>query len=57
MMLRYSLNVLEAGELIENTVNRVLDKNLRSPDIFSPGTQKVGIREMGEAVLVELKSM
>ena len=51
MMLRFSLNQPEAAERIEAAVKKVLAKGLRTPDIHSAGTTKVGTREMGEAVL------
>ncbi|CAN5328326.1 3-isopropylmalate dehydrogenase [soil metagenome] len=54
MMLRYSLNQPAAAERIENAVKGVLSLGLRTGDIYSEGTQRVGTREMGEAVLKQL---
>ena len=54
MMLRYSLDQEEAAQRIENAVKKVLAQGLRTPDIFSEGTTKVGTREMGDAVLKAL---
>ncbi len=54
MMLRFSLNQPEAADRIEAAVKAVLAQGLRTPDIHSPGTTKVGTREMGEAVLKAL---
>jgi 3-isopropylmalate dehydrogenase len=54
MMLRYSLGRGDAADAIEAAVGKVLDKGLRTGDIYSPGTQKVGTREMGEAVVAAL---
>ena len=54
MMLRFSLNQPEAADRIEATVKAVLAQGLRTPDIHSPGTTRVGTREMGEAVLKAL---
>lgn len=51
MMLRFSLNQAEAAERIENAVKAVLAQGLRTPDIYSDGTTKVGTREMGDAVV------
>jgi 3-isopropylmalate dehydrogenase len=51
MMLRFSLNQPEAADRIESAVKKVLAQGLRTPDIYSQGTQKVGTREMGEAVV------
>ncbi len=54
MMLRYSLNQAAAADRIEAAVKKVLAQGLRTPDIFQPGTRKVGTREMGDAVLAAL---
>ncbi len=54
MMLRYSLNQTQAADRIEAAVAAVLTAGLRTPDIWSPGTQKVGTLEMGDAVVVAL---
>ena len=51
MLLRYSLNAPEAAIAIEKAVSKVLDKGLRTADIYSEGTQIVGCVEMGDAVL------
>jgi 3-isopropylmalate dehydrogenase len=56
MMLRYSLNLDAAAVRIEAAVKKVLAQGLRTPDIYQTGTRKVGTREMGEAVLVALRS-
>ena len=55
MMLRYSLDQEEAAVRIEKAVKSVLAQGLRTPDIHSEGTTKVGTREMGDAVLAALK--
>jgi 3-isopropylmalate dehydrogenase len=34
----------------------VLEQGLRTPDIYSEGTQKVGTVQMGEAVVAALKA-
>jgi len=51
MMLRYSLNQAEAADRIESAVKAVLSAGLRTPDIWSEGTKKVGTRQMGDAVV------
>ena len=56
MMLRFSLNQEEAAARIERAVQAVLEQGLRTPDIHSEGTQKVGTVEMGEAVVAALKA-
>ena len=54
MMLRFSLNQPEAADRIEAAVKKVLAQGLRTPDIYSEGTTKVGTREMGKAVVKAL---
>ncbi|MFZ9493962.1 MAG: 3-isopropylmalate dehydrogenase [Burkholderiaceae bacterium] len=51
MMLRFSLNQEAAAQRIEAAVQQVLAQGLRTPDIYSEGTTKVGTAEMGEAVV------
>ena len=43
-----------AAKAIEDAVGRVLDQGLRTPDIYSEGTTKVGTQAMGEAVVSAL---
>jgi 3-isopropylmalate dehydrogenase len=54
MMLRYSLEQTEAADRIEAAVKKVLAQGLRTPDIYSAGTTRVGTREMGDAVVQAL---
>jgi 3-isopropylmalate dehydrogenase len=56
MMLRFSLNQEEAASRIERAVQTVLEQGLRTPDIYSEGTKKVGTVEMGEAVVAAMKA-
>ena len=56
MMLRYSLNQADAADRIESAVKDVLASGLRTADIHSEGTKKVGTREMGDAVVAALTS-
>ncbi|MFG5409270.1 3-isopropylmalate dehydrogenase [Piscinibacter sakaiensis] len=56
MMLRYSLDQADAADRIETAVRAVLAAGLRTPDIWSEGTRKVGTREMGDAVVAALAS-
>jgi 3-isopropylmalate dehydrogenase len=57
MMLRYSLGEGAAADAIEKAVSDVLDKGLRTGDIFSEGMQKVSTAEMGEAVVAALQEV
>ena len=54
MMLRYSLQQPAAAERIEAAVKAVLGAGLRTADIWSQGTTKVGTRAMGDAVVAAL---
>ncbi|MGH6649403.1 3-isopropylmalate dehydrogenase [Aquabacterium sp.] len=54
MMLRFSLNQEAAASRIEAAVQSVLEQGLRTGDIYSEGTRKVGTAEMGEAVVAAL---
>ncbi|MDP1692929.1 MAG: 3-isopropylmalate dehydrogenase [Burkholderiaceae bacterium] len=54
MMLRYSLAQAAAADRIESAVQAVLSAGLRTGDIWSAGTRKVGTREMGDAVVAAL---
>ena len=56
MMLRFSLNQPEAAARIETAVTSVLESGLRTADIWSEGTQRVGTREMGSAVVAAVKA-
>ncbi|MGE5864213.1 MAG: 3-isopropylmalate dehydrogenase [Rhizobacter sp.] len=56
MMLRFSLNQEAAAQRIEAAVKTVLGQGLRTGDIYSDGTRKVGTREMGDAVVAALKA-
>ena len=57
MMLRYSLNQPGAADRIESAVKDVLASGLRTADIYSDGTKKVGTREMGDAVVTALTAI
>lgn len=54
MMLRYSLGQPQAAERVERAVGEVLKSGLRTADIHTAGTRKVGTQEMGDAVLAAL---
>jgi 3-isopropylmalate dehydrogenase len=54
LMLRYSLGQPQAAERIERAVSKVLQSGLRTADIHTPGTRKVGTQEMGDAVVAAL---
>ena len=54
MMLRFSLKQEKAADRIEAAVGRVLRDGLRTADIHTPGTRRVGCEEMGDAVVAAL---
>jgi 3-isopropylmalate dehydrogenase len=54
MMLRFSLDQPQAADRIESAVKDVLASGLRTADIHSEGTKRVGTREMGDAVVASL---
>ncbi|HET9208366.1 MAG TPA: 3-isopropylmalate dehydrogenase [Burkholderiaceae bacterium] len=54
MMLRFTLNQPESANRVETAVRHVLQQGLRTADIWSEGTRKVGTREMGDAVVAAI---
>ena len=54
MMLRFSLDQATAADRIESAVRDVLAAGLRTADIYSAGTTKVGTQQMGDAVVAAL---
>jgi 3-isopropylmalate dehydrogenase len=54
MMLRYSLARPTEAERVEAAVRKVLQSGLRTADIYTSGTRKVGTRAMGDAVVAAL---
>ncbi len=56
MMLRYSLDAVEAADAVEKAVGDVLDQGLRTGDIYSEGTQLVNTSTMGDAVAAALQA-
>ena len=55
MMLRYSFDMAEEADCIEQAVSAVLDEGYRTGDIFSPGCTKVGCKEMGRLIIDKMK--
>ena len=54
LMLRYSLAQPQGAERIERAVAKVLHSGLRTADIHTAGTRRVGTKEMGDAVVAAL---
>ena len=56
MMLRYTLDRPELANRVESAVGAALDQGLRTSDIYTTGTQRVGTSEMGDAVVESLRA-
>ena len=54
MMLRYSLAQVQAAEAIETAVRKVIESGLRTGDIWSEGSKRVGTAEMGAAIVAAI---
>ena len=50
MMLRYSFDLADEADAVENAVERVLDSNYRTIDIMSDGMTQVGCKKMAELI-------
>jgi len=57
MMLRYSFDMAKEADLVENAVEAVLSKNIRTGDIVADGVAAVGTTQMGDAVLEEMAAL
>jgi 3-isopropylmalate dehydrogenase len=55
MMLRYSFDMEEEADLVEDAVRRALASGVRTSDIVQPNTGRVSTRVMGDTVLRELE--
>jgi 3-isopropylmalate dehydrogenase len=54
MMLRYSFDLEQEAQAVEDAVSRVLEQGYRTADIATPGTIVVGTREMGHLIAQNL---
>jgi 3-isopropylmalate dehydrogenase len=50
MMLRFAFGQNDAAIAIERAVQKVIESGLRTGDIYSEGTRRVGTAEMGQAI-------
>lgn len=57
MIFRYSLDLEEEAQAIENSVVKVLEDGYRTKDIYSEGTRLVGTRKMGQLVIERLSKI
>jgi 3-isopropylmalate dehydrogenase len=54
MMMRYTFGHDDVADRIENAVKKVISSGLRTVDIYTAGTTKVGCAAMGDAVVAAL---
>jgi len=54
MMLKYSFDMIEEAALVDKSVQNVLSKGLRTPDIRKNNENMVSTKEMGKAIIQEL---
>ncbi|KPK67049.1 MAG: 3-isopropylmalate dehydrogenase [Acidithiobacillales bacterium SM23_46] len=54
MMLRYTLNEPTLADQVDGAVSKVLDQGIRTGDIYTEGTKRVGTQQMGDAVVAAL---
>jgi 3-isopropylmalate dehydrogenase len=55
MMLRYSFDLADEANLVEDAVRRALAAGVRTADILQPNTARVSTRVMGDTILRELE--
>ena len=54
MGLKYSLDLEKEAVLLDEAVQKVLDKGLRTKDIMSPGKKEISTSDMGDAIISNL---
>lgn len=57
MCLRYSFDMLEDADMIDQAVQNVLNAGLRTADIMEAGKKEISTTQMGEALLAELDKL
>ncbi|MDH3579040.1 MAG: 3-isopropylmalate dehydrogenase [Hyphomicrobiales bacterium] len=57
MSLRYSFDMGEAADMVDQAIANVLDKGLRTADIMQDGMQQVSTSEMGAAIRDEMDAL
>jgi 3-isopropylmalate dehydrogenase len=57
MALRYSFGLLEAADQLETSIANVLAQGYRTRDIAGEGRNAVSTREMGDAVIAEMRKL
>ena len=54
LMLRFSFDLAEEAEAVENAVRKVLAEGLRTPDLWKEGSIKVSTSQMGDEVAARI---
>lgn len=57
MMLRYSLGLTEAADILANAVEKVIEDNIHTRDIATPHSKVVSTKEMGSAVVSQIEKL
>lgn len=57
MMLRFSFDMPEEAQAIENAVSQYLDDGYRTADIMSDGMKLVGCKKCGELIIDNLRKV
>ena len=57
MLLRYTLKQDDLADAVEQAVERVIEKDIRTPDIYFEGAVLVGTDQMGAEVISELRKL
>ncbi len=54
MMFRYSFNYAKEADIIENSIEKVLENGLRTADIAKAGEARISCSQMGDEILKEI---
>ncbi|MGH7076284.1 MAG: 3-isopropylmalate dehydrogenase [Stellaceae bacterium] len=57
MLLRYSFEMLEEADMLDQAVRNTLERGVRTTDIMQPGTARVSTAVMGDTLLRELDKL
>ena len=57
MLLRYTLKQDDLADAVEQAVERVIEKDIRTPDIYFEGAVLIGTDQMGAEVISELRKL
>jgi 3-isopropylmalate dehydrogenase len=57
MMLRYSLDLQEEADLVDQAVSNILAGGMRTADIMQPGKAKVSTSVLSDAIIGELDKL